>query len=265
MSGFSKEWLALREPADAIARDRSLLAHMKIDREKHLRVIDLGTGSASNLRYLAPLLGTSQSWTLVDADQVLLDGVVIPKIEPSLRIEKRQLNLAQDLDALDMTKCDLVTASAFFDLVSEAWITRLAAKCADAKIAYGLFALNFDGRISWTPQDGDDEEVRTAFNAHMRGEKGFGPALGAGAAEALEQRFKAAGYRAFSGDSSWKLAAESGELQSQLLQGYLQVALEQESSKSKMFEAWAKRRHSHIAQGESKLVVGHRDVSVCLG
>lgn len=264
MSGFSKEWLALREPADAIARDKSLLARLELSRRKKLQVIDLGTGSASNLRYLAPQLENSQSWTLVDADHALLDGVVVPKVEQSLRIEKRLLDLAHDLNALDMNKYDLVTASAFFDLASEEWIARLAEKCANANIAYGLFVLNFDGRISWSPKDADDEEIRAGFNAHMRGEKGFGPALGAQATKALEKRFKAAGYRVFSGDSSWELAAESAELQSQLLQGYLQAGLEQEPSKSEMIEAWAKRRRSHIAQGESRLVVGHRDVLVCL-
>jgi hypothetical protein len=264
MSGFSKEWLALREPADAIARDKSLLTRLELNGRKKLKVIDLGTGSASNLRYLAPQLENSQSWTLVDADQALLDGVAVPKIDQSLLIEKHLLDLARDLDALDMTKCDLVTASAFFDLVSEEWIARLAEKCANANIAYGLFVLNFDGRISWSPQDADDEDIRAAFNAHMRGEKGFGPALGGQAAKALEKRFKAAGYRVFSGDSSWKLAAESAELQFQLLQGYLQAASEQEPGKSEMIEAWARRRRTSIAKGESRLAVGHRDVLVCL-
>lgn len=264
MSGFSKEWLALREPADAIARDKSLLARLELSGRKNLQIIDLGTGSASNLRYLAPQLQNSQSWTLVDADQALLDGVMVPKIDQSLCIETRLLDLARDLDALDMTKCDLVTASAFFDLVSEEWIARLAEKCAKANIAYGLFSLNFDGQISWLPQDADDEDIQTAFNAHMRGEKGFGPALGGQAGKALEKCFRAAGYRVFSGDSAWKIGPESAELQSQLLQGYLRAASEQEPSKSAMIKAWARRRRSHIAKGESRLVVGHRDVLVCL-
>ena len=46
MSGFSKEWLALREPADAFARDISLLARMEIKQADEFRVIDLGTGGS---------------------------------------------------------------------------------------------------------------------------------------------------------------------------------------------------------------------------
>jgi len=264
MSGFSKEWLALRESADAAARDILLLERMHITPVEEFRVIDLGTGCASNLRYLAPLRNISQHWTLVDADQDLLNSVVAPKIELKLRIEKRVLDLAHDLDALDMTKCNLVTASAFFDLVSKPWVTHLATKCADAKIAYGLFALNVDGRVSWTPQDPDDEEIRNIFTAHMSRDKGFGPALGVHATDAIENCFKAAGYHVFSGDSSWQISSDSEKLQSDFMQGYLQAALEQDSSKSEMIEAWAKRRGFHIMAGKSELVVGHRDVLLCL-
>ena len=264
MSGFSKDWLALREPADVIARDISLLARMHIAPVEEFRVIDLGTGSASNLRYLAPLHNISQHWTLVDADQDLLNSVVVPKIEAKLRIEKRMLDLAHDLDALDMTKYNLVTASAFFDLVSKPWVTRLAEKCADAKISYGLFVLNVDGQVFWTPQDPDDEEIRNIFNAHMRRDKGFGPALGVQAPDALEKCFKAVGYRAFPGDSSWKISLDHEELQSDFLQGYLQAASEQDPRKLEMIEAWAHRRRSHIAAGKSEIVVGHRDVLLCL-
>ena len=189
---------------------------------------------------------------------------MIPKIAPSLRVEKRLLDLAHNLNALDVTNCNLVTASAFFDLVSEEWVALLAAKCSDANISYGLFALNFDGQMSWTPQDGDDEEIRTIFNAHMCRNKGFGLALGGQAPEALRKCFVAAGYRVFSGDSSWHLAAEHVQLQSELLEGYLRAACEQSPSKSEMIKAWAKRRRSHIAHGESELVVGHRDVLACL-
>ncbi len=264
MSGFSKEWLALREPADALARDLSLLAHMKKNSAESFRVIDLGTGSASNLRYLAPLLNCSQAWTLVDADQALLDGVVVPKIAASLHVEKRLLDLAHNLDALDVTNCNLVTASAFFDLVSEEWLALLAVICADANVSCGLFALNFDGQISWTPQDGDDEEIRTIFNTHMCRNKGFGLALGGQAPEALRKCFEAAGYRVFSGDSSWHLSSEHVQLQSELLEGYLLAAFEQSPSQSEMIQAWAKRRRSYIARGESELVVGHCDVLACL-
>ena len=64
--GFSSEWLALREPADARARDaglsvqlaqRLLLARRaRAESPVPARFIDLACGTGANLRYLAPPL-----------------------------------------------------------------------------------------------------------------------------------------------------------------------------------------------------------------
>ena len=260
MSRFSQDWLSLREVADRRARNTLLLSHLQRPKTGGMRVIDLGAGTGGNLRYLAPRLEIPQQWTLVDADSALLDSVVVPEIDAPLRVEKRRLDLKQGLDALNLEECSLVTASAFFDLVSEGWIVRLAGKCAQAKVANGLFATSVDGRISWTPEDSDDEEIRSLFNAHMCRDKGFGFALGALAPAVLAREFEAAGYRVWSEDSSWQLAADNTELQLYLLQGYMEAASEQNPNMSDMIEEWAERRRSHIARGQSKLVVGHRDV-----
>ena len=70
MSAFSPEWLALREGADARARDASLAGTLLATRPpgQPLRVVDLGSGSGANLRYLAPRLGHGQHWLLIDYD-----------------------------------------------------------------------------------------------------------------------------------------------------------------------------------------------------
>jgi SAM-dependent methyltransferase len=260
VSRFSKDWLSLREIADRTARNTQLLTHLRAPRTGGMRVVDLGAGTGGNLRYLAPRLKLPQQWTLLDADVGVLESVVVPEIGAPLRVEKRRLDLAQDLEELNLEECTLVTASAFFDLVSQDWLNRLARKCAQANVANGLFALSVDGRISWTPEDSDDEKIRGAFNAHMRRDKGFGSALGALAPAALAREFEAAGYHVWSEDSSWRLGAGDSELQLYLLQGYLEAASEQNPGLSNMIEEWAERRRAHIARGQSKLVVGHRDV-----
>ena len=52
------EWLALREPADAAARAEDLVARVRrhLDGTPRLTVHDLGTGTGSMGRWLAPLL-----------------------------------------------------------------------------------------------------------------------------------------------------------------------------------------------------------------
>src|SRR4051812_7133449 len=76
MSGFSPDWLALREPADHAARApsvaREVFAHFA-DRPS-MTIADLGCGTGSNLRAMSGHLPARQTWRLVDWDRRLLDA-----------------------------------------------------------------------------------------------------------------------------------------------------------------------------------------------
>lgn len=264
MSGFSKEWLALRESADARARDSALLAELRFAPDHGFSIVDLGAGTGSNLRYLAPRLGGEQHWTLVDSDAALLSAAEAPSAPSSLAVETLQRDLAHSPEDLPLEGCALVTASAFFDLVSEDWLERFARNCAAARVANGLFALNVDGTIIWTPSDPDDADIECMFNAHMRRDKGFGPALGAKAPERIARAFESAGYGVSMGESPWRLSPDDAVIQDRLLQGYVDAACEQFPDDAEKIQDWAARRAIHLAQGESALFVGHRDVLVRL-
>src|SRR5688572_30207482 len=77
-STFSPTWLDLREPLDASSRAVHLVGMLSQARsmqevQTRVDVLDLGSGTGANLRYLAPLLGR-QSWRLIDRDDALLRG-----------------------------------------------------------------------------------------------------------------------------------------------------------------------------------------------
>ena len=74
MSGFSPEWLTLREPADHRARDPMLALKVadRLQKLPRITVTDLGCGTGSNIRATYALLGSEQHWTLVDYDPKLL-------------------------------------------------------------------------------------------------------------------------------------------------------------------------------------------------
>ena len=67
MSGFSADWLALREPYDLRARNPAVLdAVVTWCKDMFaIRVVDLGCGTGSTLRALTPRLPGRQNWRLV--------------------------------------------------------------------------------------------------------------------------------------------------------------------------------------------------------
>ena len=69
MTAFA-DWLALREPADAAARSAELADRLTL--RPPLLVHDLGSGTGSMARWLAPRLPTPQHWVLHDRDAALL-------------------------------------------------------------------------------------------------------------------------------------------------------------------------------------------------
>ncbi|MEX0732754.1 MAG: class I SAM-dependent methyltransferase [Aquisalimonadaceae bacterium] len=267
MSGhFDADWLQLREAADHAARPDTLLHAVGCwaNGKDALRILDLGAGTGSNPRYLAPALACAQHWTLVDHDRRLLaladrslsslcnaDGRPVPVIT-------RQLGLA-DPAALIVDAPNLVTASALLDLVSDSWLADLASACRRANAAV-LFALSYDGDMRWESEDAMDEAVRHAVNAHQRRDKGLGPALGPDAARRAAAVFAEAGYTVQLQPSPWLLGPESASLQGALLDGWLRAAMEQEQAHAPDFLDWAVRRHNCIRYSEAHVVVGHQDL-----
>ncbi|MET0507923.1 MAG: class I SAM-dependent methyltransferase [Burkholderiaceae bacterium] len=310
--GFEVDWLALREPADHAARAIGAIERSLSTRSRW-RGLDLGGGTGSNLRYLIPRLGADQDWLLVDHDPRLLaaatgcfarwsaasgfayrsegDAVAIAGPDWSARVRCRQADLAAigvagvpsstgSAPPLD-GGFDLITAAALLDLVSEDWLARLIAWCAAQRVAW-LFALTYDGRIEWRPPLADDGAVAAAFDRDQRRDKGFGPALGPGAVDALRRLATAAGYRVASVAADWRFALdhpaateataaggtandatanEAAMIQDRLAIDFAAVAARTAQFGPGRIETWLQARRALIAAGQSSLVVGHHDLA----
>jgi len=282
VSGFSPEWLTLREPFDAAARPAALVAELRahLPRNKPLDVVDLGAGAGSNLRYLAPLIGGEQRWLLADHDPKLLDAALAAthdwakarggdaartRFALAIRgagfaggVRCRLVDLA-DLSALELPKGGLVTAAALLDLVSRGWLETLAERCRAARAAVAL-ALTYDGRTSIKPAEPDDAAVLALFNRHQLFDKGFGPALGMRAAGIAEDAFEAHGYELRVATSDWLLDSGARALQLALLDGWHGAALEVAPDSRLALGSWLERRRAHVLSGSSEIRVGHVDV-----
>lgn len=278
MTGFSAEWLSLREAADTRARDAHLTMHIAQAAHRHLqpRFIDLACGTGSNVRYLAPRIGGEQQWLLVDSDGGLLEkaraiaeNVNAPgppwTSDPTrpdratCRIDTRHLNLSTHLHALDFTPNTIVTASALLDLVCDRWLVQLVDHCRAGGCA-ALFALSYDGRIALTPSDADDEWIRQLVNLHQLGDKGFGPALGPRAWERTCELLREAGYQVHTARSDWDLQPAERLLQESLIEGWARAAMELAPNDADRCRLWLARRLTHVANGISQATVGHIDV-----
>jgi SAM-dependent methyltransferase len=258
VTGFSADWLALREPADGRARDANLTAQLvqAARQRSQTRFIDLACGTGANLRYLAPRIGGEQRWQLVDSDPALLEKV---GTVGACEVETQRLDLTTDLPALDFAPDIIVTASALLDLVSGRWLTQLV-ECCRAGRCPALFALSYDGRIELTPRDPDDEWIRQLVNRHQLGDKGFGPALGPDAWWRIRDLFREAGYTVLTARSDWNLLPEETFLQQALLEGWAGAALELASADVARCREWLARRLAHVTTGVSRMTVGHEDV-----
>lgn len=249
MTGFSAEWLALREPADQAARNTQVLDACAGHFAGHgsLLATDLGAGTGSTVRALAAVLPPGHRWCLVDDDAANL--AVARTRHPAVQV--RRADLARDPVAWP-AGTGLVTASALLDLVSPAWIEALVAGLAAERLPL-LALLTVDGRIEATPGHKLDAAVAGAFAEHMHRDKGFGPAAGGDAPAILERALARAGYRIVAGDSPWRLDASLADLRAQTRQGMAAAVAETGRVPPADLADW-------LAGVPEQLVIGHRDV-----
>lgn len=281
---FNAEWLTLREPADVAARSSSLTREVAdtFVQRRPFGALDLAAGTGANVRYVADYVKGAQHWLLVDHDPVLLAhvpqqmsawalargaeiaaerGQLLVRSGPSEQsFATQQADLRTLEDPAIFSGRALVAASALLDLVSGRWLRALAAKCREGN-ATVLFALTYDGRITCSPNEPEDEMIRGLVNGHQRTDKGFGPALGPAAVAMTEACFANLGYRVRRERSDWILYAGTDELQRQLIEGWAEAASAMAPEKSASILSWKARRLEHVEQQRSRLVVGHEDLA----
>src|SRR5580700_8192801 len=248
MSGFSAQWLALREPYDLRARNAKVLAAVAaaFRDQPTVAVVDLACGAGASLRAIGRSLPPQQSWRLVDNDLGLLARAAALAQPPQLNVQSQAIDLARDLELALDGPLDLVTCSALLDLVSAQWLERLVVEAAARRLPV-YAALSYDGRAALEPSHGFDAEMVAAVNRHQRRDKGFGPALGPQAAALAVARFEAVGYRVVQGRSDWVLGPHDGVIQEQVLAGWATAARELGDVPLDRIAAWFTQRSELVA------------------
>jgi SAM-dependent methyltransferase len=276
VSGFDPQWLALREPYDHDARSTGLAERFAAALPPAPRLIDLGCGTGSNLRYLAPRIRGPQRWLCIDHDAALLaaartaladwataqgwptggENDVLTLVRPGGAIAIRFALADLARAALpERGGIDGLTGAALLDLTSAAWLARLASWASRVPV---LMALSFDGRLAFEPEAAADRLVRERFVAHQRTDKGFGPALGPAAARHLAAALAARGSEVTLAAAHWRLGPTDGPLLAATLAGIVGAA--GAIADDPALRRWARLRRQQLAARALRLTVGHLDL-----
>ncbi|MFM9445843.1 methyltransferase domain-containing protein [Streptomyces acidiscabies] len=262
---YAPEWLQLREGADAGARALDLLDPLRIRLANLPRgkagvvVHDLGCGTGSMGRWLAPRLDGAQHWVLHDRDPYLLHfaAVASPRAAADgsrVTVETRRGDVARlTPDALG--GASLVTASALLDVLTREEIDALVDACVGAGCP-ALLTLSVAGRVELSDPDPLDTEIQDAFNAHQRRDGLLGPDAANVAAEAFGER----GATVKLHPSAWRLGPAEAALTAQWLRGWVGAAVEERPSLAERAQAYLEARLAAAAAGELRVVVHHTDL-----
>jgi hypothetical protein len=260
-------WLALREPADAAARAADLVEQLgRRLPATGLRVIhDLGGGTGSMGRWLAPLLPGPQHWVVHDRDADLLEVAAADLPGPAadgatVTVETRQSDITR-LHPQELAGATLITASALLDMLTVDELTRLVAVCAGARCPI-LLTLSVVGRVDLTPADPLDSRVAAAFDAHQRRAVDGSRLLGPDAAAAAVEGFGRLGAEVLVRSSPWRLGAYEAELTAEWFSGWVDAACEQQVELVAETGAYARRRLAEAAGGQLAVTVDHADLLV---
>ncbi len=272
-SAFAPEWLALRESADARARNAELAAALnaRFALRDRINVVDIGCGAGANLRATAPLLPNIQNWTLIDNDAGLLAAarrsilkwadegedigaghLRVRKGASTIDITFTRVDISQSIEDALPANVDLVTASAFFDIVSAEFIRKFVSAVALRRaVFYGV--LTYNGIQRWTPHRPQDNEMTSAFHHHQMRDKGFGPAAGPLAAGDLSDQLAMHGYSVIEGESPWVLTRDDRSLIEETARGYALAVAETGAVPTQTIETW-------ITVKRTGAIVGHTDI-----
>lgn len=259
----SAEWLALREPADAAARAPELVKEVRslLPTDGGMTIHDLGCGTGSMARWLAPQLPGPQHWVMYDRDTELLSLVDAPRAAADgspVTVETHRRDITQ-LDAAELAGATLITASALLDMMSAEELRRLVASCTAADCPV-LITLSVTGRVELTPGDPFDQQIADAFNAHQRRTSGDRTLLGPDAFGIAVDILTGLGLDVLVRPSPWRLGPDQSALAVEWFTGWVRAACEQRPELADAADAYTRRRLPDVAAGQLSITVHHSDL-----
>ena len=279
---FSNAWLSSREPYDNLARTKYICDIIK----DHHRILDLGSGTGSFLRWCLLNKINFSEFLMIDNDFKLLDkfssltstfckkhDIEFSKITNkhySLRKNKKihsskVILSRKDIDSqIDLINdFDIISLSALSDLLSSKFLSRIFKYIHKDKILY--FSICFNGKISWNKPHSFDKYILTAFNRDQQKKKGTQISLGFKSINKIQTLSKKYNYKCKKFNSSWILESTT-EKQRKFHISYLKTIYQplkkDPSIDNEILNKWIEKKLSQINNSSLITNVGHNDLII---
>ena len=283
---FTATWINLRESYDMLSRSDLLQNLYKNNKMNLKKVIDLGGGNGSFLRWCHYKNIIYDDFLIIDNDEALLKSFY-PRTKSYLSMMSLSLikdnmmsyriqNLKNNKDGfITLKKQDfyksidiindynLVSFSAVSDLLSKKFI-----KCLFDKIDKGTnlyFSICFDGRVKWKNKNKHDKYIVSMFNQHQKQEKTTGVALGLNSINFIKNLSKKNDYKIYIADSSWSVDSHDNDsrvFQKAYLNTIYKPLKKYELTDQDILKDWLRSKQNDIENKNSNLVVGHKDILI---
>jgi len=283
---FSLSWIKAREKYDLKYRSNLLKEQYKKDKSFFNRIIDLGSGNGSFLRYCHSKKMIFEEMLLVDYDSKLLRDFYastysylngtnynILKESPTkyklkkidvIKTKNIQLMNTDILKSLNIiNNYNLISLSAMSDILPTLFIKKLLNIVGKNKIIY--FSICFDGSIKWTSSHKYDKYILTMFNKHQEMNKISGYALGLKSIKLIKEYSAKKKYSFQVEDSSWELKSydeDSKNFQKMYLDTICKPLKKDDITDKDMLSEWRNVKLKDIVSGKSKIIVGHKDILI---
>ncbi len=201
-------WLSYRFACDAKARNQNIEKKF-LDFFKHhnhqLHLADVGAGTGANFRYYFDKIPQNQEWVFIEQDPRMIkatlhclekfaqdrdyrlqqnhDTLTISHQDKTAHIKLLQGTLDRIEHLADLQKVDVVTANAFFDLISYDQFEIFTRKLSENEVCL-LATLNYY-ETSFLPFSECDHRFLRFYHMHMKRPQSFGIAMGRDCSEEM--------------------------------------------------------------------------------